>query len=83
LAGSSEGVAIVPDIADLSYYQASANQELDAACRSTDAEETELHLRLALLHLQHQRVARHLTGNIPIASQAKRDRAICHTDKEA
>jgi hypothetical protein len=75
-------VAIVQENIDFSIYQARADEELDAACRSTQPEETELHLRLALLHLQQQRDARFFTNSVPAPNPDQRRRAIYHTDKE-
>ena len=66
---------------DFSIHQTLADEELDAACRSAQPEEMELHLRLALLHLQKQRNARHPASCVPAPSLDQR-RVIWHTDKE-
>jgi hypothetical protein len=63
-----------------SLDQACADAELEAACRSTEPEETELHLRLALFYLERRRASRFKSipaPKIPVAGPP-----ICHTDKE-
>lgn len=63
--------------ADFSFHRACADAELEAACRSTELEETELHLRLALFHLEKRRDHR---TRAPKTSSA--GPPIYHTDKE-
>jgi len=67
--------------ADFSFHCACADAELDAACRSTELEETELHLRLALFHLERQSGPR-LGRTSPAPKPASAGPPIYHTDKE-
>ena len=66
--------------ADFSFHRACADAELDAACRSTELEETELHLRLALYHLERRGGLPCDHTPLPEASSARPP--IYHTDKE-
>jgi len=64
---------------DFSFHRERAEAELEAAYRSTEPEETERHLRLALFHLKWRRDHRFERTRAPSPSACP---PIWHTDKE-